>query len=95
MCRSRSKTIELASIHASAEGNEETIRNTALHKIAHALHAEGPNRRTVGGHGPEWRAWAINVGAKPKSSSPTTVNATLLNYDKRRGQEILCQGQTF
>jgi len=36
------------------------VENTALHEIAHALAPRGA------GHGPAWKAMAINVGAEPK-----------------------------
>lgn len=38
----------------------ETARNTILHEIAHALAG------SRAGHGPEWKAWCRQLGARPE-----------------------------
>ena len=45
------------------EGNEEEIRDTVLHEIAHAI--AGPEA----GHGPLWKATARRIGATPRAKT--------------------------
>lgn len=46
--------------HWAAILSEEEIRDTILHEIAHALAGKNAN------HGPQWRAIARKVGARPE-----------------------------
>ncbi len=61
-CHYRDRVIRIGRAHALA-GNDEGIRDTVLHEIAHAL--AGPDTH----HGPLWKAIARRVGATPKSVS--------------------------
>jgi predicted SprT family Zn-dependent metalloprotease len=47
--------------------DEDEIRDTILHEIAHALHFRDGNRGPS--HGREWQRWAILVGARPVAKS--------------------------
>lgn len=61
-CHYRDRVIRISRAHALA-GNDEGIRDTVLHEIAHAL--AGPDTH----HGLLWKAIARQVGATPKSRS--------------------------
>lgn len=60
MCYYRKKRIEVSQTLVRSK-NMEQIRETILHEIAHAL--VGPGK----GHGPEWKAMVVKVGAQPKA----------------------------
>ena len=57
-CRFREKTITL-SRHLTFLNNEEQVRDTILHEIAHALCPRD-------GHGQAWKAMCVRIGAKPE-----------------------------
>lgn len=59
LCRHHEKQIELSIFYISAN-DEESVRDTILHEIAHAL--AGP----AAGHGPKWKAKCVQIGAKPE-----------------------------
>jgi len=59
LCRHHEKRIELSIFYVAAN-NEESVVDTVLHEIAHAL--AGP----AAGHGPRWKAMCVKIGAKPE-----------------------------
>ena len=61
-CHFRDRVIRISRTHA-LEGNEEQIRDTVLHEIAHAI--AGPEA----GHGPLWKATARRIGAIPRAKA--------------------------
>ena len=68
VCKYDQKQIEIGEFYAR-NNPEESVLDTLLHEIAHAL--AGPEA----GHGPVWRAIAIRIGATPKAcdNSPETI----------------------
>lgn len=58
-CKNRPGRIELSIHYVLHRPQEEDIRDTLLHEIAHAR--AGP----AAGHGPAWQAWCVRVGARP------------------------------
>jgi hypothetical protein len=58
VCRFRNRTVEISRYHLASPA--AAIRNTLLHEIAHAL--VGPSH----GHGPVWRAKALEIGCDGK-----------------------------
>lgn len=87
-CDSRSKTILLSRMHMGAPGNQDSVRNTILHEVAHALHSQDPQRARHAPHGPQWKAWALKVGATPSWSGKSNVIPSLKGYDKRFGTPV-------
>lgn len=68
-CSYRRRTISLSKHYVAlnlAERPEEVL-NTILHEIAHAL--AGPHT----GHGPEWKATCLRIGAKPERCYRTDI----------------------
>jgi hypothetical protein len=63
-CKYATKRIEIAAYYA-LHSPEASVLDTLRHEIAHAL--AGP----AAGHGPEWRAWAVRLGATPRSCEST------------------------
>lgn len=59
VCRYREKRISLSAALTHLN-TEEEVRDTILHEIAHAL--AGPRA----GHGPLWKAKALQIGCKPE-----------------------------
>ena len=59
LCRYREKRIEL-SLHFVMANDEDQVRETVLHEIAHALAGE------KAGHGPAWKVMCTRVGCKPE-----------------------------
>ncbi len=59
LCRHHEKRIELSIFYVGAN-DEDSITDTILHEIAHAL--AGPSA----GHGPRWKAMCEKIGAKPQ-----------------------------
>ena len=59
-CDFSDRQIRIGRGHA-LESNEEEIRDTVLHEIAHAI--AGPDA----GHGPLWKATAQRIGATPRA----------------------------
>ena len=59
LCDYTSKRIEL-SMYYVAHNAEDSVRDTLLHEIAHALAGDDA------GHGPRWRAVCKRIGAVPK-----------------------------
>lgn len=57
-CSYRKQLITL-SINFVIRNNDEEIKDTILHEIAHALAGPGT------GHGPKWKAVCRQIGAKP------------------------------
>ncbi|WP_159622611.1 SprT-like domain-containing protein [Ruania rhizosphaerae] len=68
LCRYDRRTISL-SRHLIPLLEESAVRDTVLHEIAHAL--AGP--RT--GHGPRWRAIAVQIGASGERCLPADAPA--------------------
>ena len=68
MCSYHNRTIYLSK-PLTAVNSVETMTNTILHEIAHALCGPGT------GHGPKWKAMAASIGAKPNrvADKHTTV----------------------
>jgi len=68
VCKHRSKRIEISEYYA-LHNTEESVLDTLLHEIAHAL--AGPEA----GHGPVWKEVAARIGATPRAcdDSPDTV----------------------
>jgi predicted SprT family Zn-dependent metalloprotease len=60
VCKYRQKRIEIAEYHA-LNSPQESVLDTLLHEIAHAL--AGPKA----GHGPAWKAVAVQIGATPRA----------------------------
>ena len=58
VCKFRAKRIEIAEYYA-AQNSREKVLDTLMHEIAHAL--AGPKA----GHGPKWKAIAVQLGARP------------------------------
>jgi len=59
LCRHDEKLIELSIFYVAAN-DEDSVRDTILHEVAHAL--AGP----TAGHGPRWKAKCVQIGAKPE-----------------------------
>src|SRR6266849_4598630 len=59
LCYFGSKCIEL-SVHFIERNDDEVIRDTLLHEIAHALVVPGH------GHGPCWKQKCLEIGARPE-----------------------------
>lgn len=59
-CKHRTKQIEISEYYAR-HSPAETVLDTLLHEIAHAIAGPGA------GHGPAWKAIAIRLGATPRS----------------------------
>ena len=59
-CHFKERVIRISRSHA-LEGNEEQVRDTVLHEIAHALAGR------EAGHGRLWKATARRIGATPKA----------------------------
>jgi predicted SprT family Zn-dependent metalloprotease len=59
LCRYRERRIEL-SVYFVHANDEEQVRETILHEIAHALAGE------KAGHGEAWKAACARVGCKPE-----------------------------
>lgn len=59
-CSYAKKLIKLSRHHV-LNGTDAEIMDTIRHEVAHAL--AGSSAR----HGPEWKAWAIKLGAHPRS----------------------------
>lgn len=66
VCQFGKKWIGL-SVHFCERNDLDTVRNTILHEIAHAL--AGPSA----GHGPEWQRVCVRIGAKPERCYDTGV----------------------
>ena len=64
-CQFRDRLIRIARHHALEE-SDESIRDTVLHEIAHAL--AGPEA----GHGPLWKTVARRIGATPMAKAYET-----------------------
>lgn len=64
-CVFNKKTIELQTRFVK-ENPEHIVLDTIRHEIAHALAGY------KAGHGPEWRLWAIKVGANPSATAEAT-----------------------
>jgi len=60
VCYWHKKLIKLSRHHV-LNGTDVEIMDTIRHEVAHAL--AGPAAR----YGPEWKAWAIKLGAHPRS----------------------------
>jgi predicted SprT family Zn-dependent metalloprotease len=61
VCRYGPKSIEL-SLYLLPFMSDYDVKDTILHEIAHALDWR---ERGESDHGPEWRRWAVKVGANP------------------------------
>src|SRR3954447_15025938 len=60
VCKYKAKRIEIAEYYAR-NSPPETVLDTLLHEIAHALAGPAPR------HGPAWRAIAVRLGATPRA----------------------------
>lgn len=72
MCVYGSKSIKLSS-YLLPFMSDDDVKDTILHEIAHALDWEC---RGKSDHGPEWKKWAIKVGAKPNRISKISKEIT-------------------
>ena len=61
-CHFRHRVIRISRAHG-LEGNEEQIRDTVLHEIAHAIAGR------EAGHGRLWKATARRIGATPRAKA--------------------------
>ena len=61
-CHFGHRVIRISRTHA-LEGSDESIRNTVLHEIAHAVAGR------AAGHGPLWKATARRIGATPRAKA--------------------------
>lgn len=76
-CSYSRKLISLSK-HLVALNDEDVVKDTILHEIAHALAPRGA------GHGPEWRAMCVKVGAKPvRCYDSHNVKAPSFNWEGR------------
>ena len=71
-CCFTTRTIELQGRYVK-DNTVAQVTDTILHEIAHAL--AGPSA----GHGPEWKMWAVRVGATPEA----TVDCATINYKRK------------
>lgn len=69
----KTKTISMSK-HLTRLNNEEAVRDTILHEIAHAL--VGPSV----GHRYQWRATAISIGCNGKRNYSYTTATPEMNY---------------
>ena len=69
VCKYRAKRIEIAEYYA-ANSTRETVLDTLMHEIAHALAGSGA------GHGPAWKAIAVRLGATPRACESSSAVAT-------------------
>lgn len=69
VCKYRAKRIEIAEYYA-ANSPRETVVDTLLHEIAHALAG------SRAGHGPAWKAIAKRLGATPRACESSTAVVT-------------------
>ena len=75
-CAYRNQTIFISRYHA-VNHQPEQVNDTILHEIAHALAG------FKAGHGPEWKAIALRIGATPESKAYEKDNA------ERKERELL------
>lgn len=68
VCKYRTKQIEIAEYYA-LHSPEETVLDTLLHEIAHAIVGPGA------GHGPKWKAVAARLGATPRACETSSAAA--------------------
>jgi predicted SprT family Zn-dependent metalloprotease len=66
VCKYREKRIEIAEYYA-ANSPRETVVDTLLHEIAHAIVGPGV------GHGPGWKLVAMRLGATPRACETTAT----------------------
>lgn len=69
ICKYRKKAIELSAEYVRLNGQDRVL-DTIRHEIAHAL--AGAKAK----HGPVWKTWCLQVGAKPERCAPATTPAT-------------------
>ena len=74
VCKHRTKVISI-SVNLTRLNPEEQVTDTILHEIAHAL--VGPKQ----GHGPVWKAKAIEIGCKPERCYGRDVVRPKGNYE--------------
>lgn len=87
LCRRGQKRIDLNPQLVEAN-SEETVTNTILHEIAHALDTSGGPP-----HGPAWQAIALRIGASPKArySYSNVVVPDHLRRKRRQPKPMLSQ----
>ncbi len=74
LCSYTDKTIYLSE-HYVALSTPESITDTLLHEVAHALCSPGY------GHGPVWRRKALEVGARPETcATADAISTATYNY---------------
>lgn len=73
LCSYGKATITLQANYANSAPEADVI-DTILHEIAHAL--IGPGK----GHGAEWKAMAVKLGARPKSCKSTDMPDTYYKW---------------
>lgn len=64
-CNYKTKTVSVSRFHIMIHDDAE-VRDTIRHEVAHALAGPGA------GHGPIWKRYAVQLGAKPHSRAHTT-----------------------
>ena len=69
LCRHRDQVIRIA-LHHALDHDDDDIRDTVLHEIAHAL--AGPGAR----HGARWKEIAARIGATPAAAKYEKSAAT-------------------
>jgi hypothetical protein len=74
VCKYRTKRIEISKYYAQ-HSPRESILDTLLHEIAHAL--AGPKA----GHGPSWKAIAVRIGANPRACDNSEVAVGIAIWD--------------
>jgi predicted SprT family Zn-dependent metalloprotease len=82
LCSPRDRTIYLSSYFLNKVSDAETL-DTIRHEIAHALEAV---RHGTSGHGPVWKAIAVEVGAKPERTCKVAIRHTypyVIKYEDR------------
>lgn len=89
-CEWATKRIFLSRKHA-VQKPPELVTDVILHEIAHAL--AGPEA----GHGPEWKAIAIRLGARPRSCAPepeeTRTRRLASRASVRVGDKVTFEGK--
>jgi predicted SprT family Zn-dependent metalloprotease len=74
VCKYRTKSIQI-SRHLVRLNEHAEIMDTIRHEIAHALAG------SRAGHGPEWKRWAVKVGARPVATADVETAKMEFRYE--------------